>query len=165
MNFESLARISVDLAIIGLYGYAGYTDFRFLKIRNGTVLAILATALIGALLVGLPALASSILVGLALFAITLPFWLISGKVVGAGDVKLLAVTGVVAGLSQVFLFAVYLIMYSLVLIVLTFYLRNILLLPLGLSERLTHFASQNRVPYGVPIALSAITMIISGALY
>jgi prepilin peptidase CpaA len=98
-----------------------------------------------------------LLTGGLLFAFTFPFWL--GRLIGAGDVKLLAVSGFIVGIDDVLELAVLTLGFSIVSIVVIGYGRYLLLLPAAFNRRLETILKQGRIPYGVPVSLAAICIV------
>lgn len=154
---SSLSQSLLGLCLIGLYAYVACTDFSRLKIANSAVVAIAVTAAAVWAVNGITQLGVSLLVGVILFAITFPFWLLGA--VGAGDVKLLAASGIAVGLADVVAFAALILLYSVLLLVGISYGRQLFLFPVAITRRFQAFLDDGRIPYGVPIALAAITTI------
>ncbi|PBB94781.1 prepilin peptidase [Mesorhizobium sp. WSM3862] len=135
----------------------GWLDFTTQKIANRDVLLLLFLGVGSLQLIsvatgswwdmGLSALASlALLIGL------FPFWSL-GKV-GAGDVKLMAVTPILVGSSSLFLFSLLLLFFALVTALLV---KNPFLLPEGAFRvYVQHFDRKGVVPFGVPISAAAI---------
>lgn len=147
----------ITIALVSIYCYIAYTDFTRLKIRNEAVFALAIVAGVASLLQGATYFGAAVLIGGVFFAVTFPLWLLG--TIGAGDVKLIAVSGVAVGPSDVFVFSTLILIFSLLTLVVISYARHIALLPVVLSRRLTTFLSEGRIPYGLPIALAAITVI------
>jgi Flp pilus assembly protein protease CpaA len=111
----------------------------------------------------MPTLPIDLAIGATLFLVTFVIWLTT-RALGAGDVKLIGVTGAIVGAQDAFLFAVLLMVFSLVFVASMYLLRRIQFLPIAFSNRLIEMTRQRRVPYGVPIALAA-GMIIAKRLF
>jgi prepilin peptidase CpaA len=158
--------IGSDLAV-GAYVfalvYAGMSDFLSLRIPNWLTGALAAAFPVAALLVGqdvhwlshLEAGFGTFVVGAILFAL---------RVMGGGDVKLLAAVALWVGLSQLLSFVVLtaFIGGAFALVVLLLRAPAVQLGVLALFKRLPPFAHENTpIPYGVPIAIAGIMLVPS----
>lgn len=161
------AQVLLQAIIICLLVRIAVIDFKTQRIANRDVLALAALGLAVLVLVALwrqEQLRSgvwwnvwvSVLAAVALFAVLLPFWLM--RKVGAGDVKLMAAAPLVAGAEGMLVFALLLLVFTLVTVAIV---RNPLLLPSPLFRQyIEHLERKRVVPYGVPIAaaLTGVTL-------
>jgi prepilin peptidase CpaA len=147
----------LNAVMISIYAHVAYTDFARWKITNAAVLALSACALLAYAAAGLDRFSSGLLAGALFFAITFPFWL--ARLTGAGDVKLIAVTGFIVGFDDIFKLAVLMLGFSLLLLIALWYAQYILFIPAALNRRLTEILQDGRVPYGVPISLAAVSIL------
>jgi prepilin peptidase CpaA len=163
--------ILVHAVIIALLIRIALVDFRVQKITNRDVLLLGGTggaALVLGALQGIEQQQAdvwwnvylSLTVGAVLFVGLFPFWLL--RKVGAGDVKLMAVTPLVAGAENMFLFALLLLALA---ALVAFFVRNPMLIPAPLVRQyLQHFERKGVVPFGVPIAGALLGVEILRAL-
>jgi prepilin peptidase CpaA len=152
-----LIDLLLSAAMISIYAYVAYTDFSCWKITNAAVLALSACGLVAYGIAGFDGLWGGLLAGVLFFGITFPFWL--AHMTGAGDVKLIAVTGFVIGFDDIFSLAVLTLLFSLLMLIALSYARYVLFIPAALNRRLAEILQAGRVPYGVPISLAAVTML------
>ncbi len=152
--------ICTKLVLIALLCKIAVIDFTRQKIGNDDVLAMLAlgilTIVVGWLggadpwLVGL-----GIIAALVLFCLLMPFWM--AGMVGAGDVKFLAVSPILVGGGDLLLFSVVLLVAAAATALI---IKNPILLPEGVFRRYIQFFDRNQVvPFGVPISVSLIVVL------
>jgi Flp pilus assembly protein protease CpaA len=98
-------------------------------------------------------------IGAALLVVTFTLWLTT-RAIGAGDVKLIAITGVIVGAKDALFFAALLLFFSVIYVALVAILRKLQWMPIVFSNRLVEIVQANRVPYGVPIGLAAVTIVV-----
>ncbi|TIP06139.1 MAG: prepilin peptidase [Mesorhizobium sp.] len=147
------------LAIL-LLGRIAWTDFSTQRISNRDVLLLLSLGL-GALQfqalqthswleMGISAFG-----GAALFLALFPFWLLHK--IGAGDVKLMSITPLLIGGSNLLVFAVLLLVFAIGTAALV---KNPFLMPAGIFRHyVQHMDRKGVVPFGVPISMAAICAI------
>ena len=161
----TLAWLILAAAAVAQLVSIGRTDFMTQKISNASVGLLLLTA------VAVRAvdfywhydpyridqsaslnLEASVILAAVLFAVTFVFWLF--RKIGAGDVKLLAVVGLLVGFQASIVFAIFLLACT----VLTYIvMKQPLLLPERMfREYVASLARYDRVPFGVPISTAAI---------
>ena len=133
-----------------------YSDLVLYKIRNWSVLVILAAWLVVRVADGFAHLPGDLLVGGIVFALAFAFW--AFRLIGAGDAKLLGACALTIGYDDAFLFSLLLLAMSAIFIVAVRTLSTIPQLPLVVSARLIEIAGTRRIPYGVPIALATLTI-------
>lgn len=146
--------------MLGLAGMAwiAVADFRTLKIRNVDVLVLTA---IGAVIVATDPDAvwkSSLLVATVLFALSFVLWSI--KMIGAGDAKFYFPLGLIVGWSGAGIYVVFLLVTSAMFL---WILRMEARKPPGggaFRRRLALIAEKRKIPYGVPMAISAILAVL-----
>lgn len=143
------------LAVILLL-YVAWVDFWTLKVRNASVLALLAVYLVFSVTEGFVSLAPDLFAAVLLFLLGLIFWLI-GKM-GAGDAKLFFPLGLFVGHAGLVPFAVGLIAG-------TFLLLLALRAPSDAAQgaaarRLVELRRTGRVPYAVPMVIGGLTALI-----
>lgn len=152
-----LVGTALVLLATGLVARIALIDFRTKKISNEHVLQLLFVALSIRILEILQAndlggLWVPVVVSVILFIILIAFWLL-GKL-GAGDVKLLSVVPLLVGTGGLTAFMLAFLAFSLV----TYAVMKFpMLLPKTVFR--THveaMASEDRVPFGVPIGLATI---------
>jgi prepilin peptidase CpaA len=149
-----LIDLLLNAAMISIYAFIAYTDFSRWKITNSAVLALSACGLLSYAAAGFDGFLSGLLAGALFFGITFPFWL--ARLTGAGDVKLIAVTGFVIGFDDIFTLAVLMLAFSVLMLIALRYAQYVLFIPAALNKRLTEILQDGRVPYGVPISLAAV---------
>lgn len=146
---------------IPLLARIAWLDFTTQKIANRDVLLLLCLGAGGLLLLSLQSgswwdLGLSAMAGLLLFVALFPFWAL--RKIGAGDVKLLAVTPFLIGEGDLIVFSGLLLVFALVTALVV---KNPLLLPQGAFRLYTqHLDRQGVVPFGVPISMAAIFTIV-----
>lgn len=153
---ESLAAL-IYIFQIAIYLYVAYTDFMRWKVTNRAVLALLGSAVLAQVNAGFDALLPDLLIAALLFGLTFPFWL--ARHMGAGDVKLLTVTGFVVGMDEAFPLAALMLAISIVMLVAMSYGRYLFILPAAFNRRFTEILQHGKVPYGVPISLATISLL------
>ncbi|MBZ9845743.1 prepilin peptidase [Mesorhizobium sp. CA5] len=93
--------------------------------------------------------------GLALFLALFPFWLL--RKVGAGDVKLMSVTPLLIGGSNLAVFSILLLVFA---VATAAIIKNPFLMPAGMFRHyVQHMDRKGVVPFGVPISAAAICAI------
>lgn len=153
----SLIGTALVLLAGGLVGRIALIDFKTKKISNEHVVQVLLVALAIRVLeilqassftyLWVPAAASA-----ALFAILIVFWLL-GKV-GAGDVKFLAIVPLLVGTGGLTAFMWAFLAFS---VATYFVMKFPTLLPKTMFRTYVEaMASEDRVPFGVPIALATM---------
>ncbi|TPI13101.1 prepilin peptidase [Mesorhizobium sp. B4-1-3] len=137
-----------------------WRDFTTQKISNSDVLLLLCLG-VGSLQLAASVAGSwwdmglSAIAAFALFVGLFPFWVL--RKVGAGDVKLMAVTPFLMGGTLLAVFSVLLLVFALATAMLV---KNPFLLPAGAFRvYVQHLDRKRVVPFGVPISAAAICTI------
>ncbi|NRG18510.1 prepilin peptidase [Rhizobiales bacterium] len=142
-----------------------WSDFTTLKIRNNDILillGILAIWLAADYAQALPHLG----MGAIFFLMSFPLWL-AGKL-GAGDVKFLAVGGLICGFQSALIFALALLGCALLFAALYYWLPfvSVSLVSLGpMGTRLSELIEMRKVPYGVPIAVASAVALAANTVF
>jgi prepilin peptidase CpaA len=147
----------LNAAMILAYFYAACVDFSRWRITNLAAFALLACSIAAYANNGFDDLLPGLLAGTLLFGVAFPFWL--ARQTGAGDVKLLAVTGFVIGMDHVLLLAVLILVFFILMLLAMSYARHVAFIPAAVRKRLADIRRRGRVPYGVPISLAAISVL------
>lgn len=156
------------IAAIACLLVIGWRDFVTLKISNKIVLVLLGLYLAYAAVrffsgqADVPALIDDLIAGAVLFGLTFVFWLL-GKI-GAGDVKLYLPVGLFVGLNGLLPYAVFLAVTSIAILVVIKAGGRIAKGQTLIGQRLIELRKSGRVPYGVPMGLSAIGVMIGERL-
>lgn len=154
------ASLLLKALAIPLLARIAWIDFTTQKIANRDVLLLLCLGLGSLQLLSVQAgswwdMGLSAIAGLVLFIALFPFWVM--RKVGAGDVKLIAVTPFLIGGSDLAVFSVLLLVFALATAVL---IRNPFLLPAGAFRHYVQYLDRKGVvPFGVPISAAAICTI------
>jgi prepilin peptidase CpaA len=149
--------ILLQAILIALLIRIALIDFRIQRITNRDVMALagLGTARLALLCLQIdiwwPLLLAAI-IGFVLLVALLPFWLL--RKVGAGDVKLLAVSPLVAGGDNLLPFSFLLLIFATTVALL---IKNPMLMPAPVFRQyLEHFERKGFVPFGVPISAALV---------
>lgn len=154
--FDSFAPI-LTVGLIVVYSHVLYTDFTRFKITNATILSLLAIGCAAKFVIGSSTILPDLITAGLLFALTFVFWL--ARALGAGDVKLLTVSGFIIGSGNILEFAVYILAFSFLLLVAAAFSGFLLFLPTVVNQQLVAIIQKGKVPYGVPISLAAIAIL------
>lgn len=154
----SLIEILLLLAAAGMFVRVAWTDFNTLLIANRDVAIILGLGLLYSGLYHYSELPQRMAISAFLFAVPFVFWIF--RTVGAGDVKLMGSVGFVVGFENAFLFVIGVLLVSLIMLMILRISSNLTFLPSAVLKRFATFLDKGHVPYGVPIAISAIIVII-----
>jgi len=157
-DLSALASICIVLVATGLLLRICWTDFFLMKIWNTDLLILLAFG-IASLIITRPD-DLGLRIGLAglLFGLSFVFWIF--KTLGAGDVKLFGVVGLLIEPQHLLVF-VLLNMVFVALIHLGYQYASLLrFVPQIAGRRMLALAATGRIPYGVAISLSAIALLL-----
>lgn len=143
---------TIAFAAMALLVITAYSDIRTFRIPNVVVLAITALGIGRLLLLGDP-IAATYAVGAVLFIFVIGFALFSGRLIGAGDVKLLLATMLLIRYRDIFEFFVLMSGFGALLSAIIAFRKHV---PLG--PRLA--MSRSTVPYGVAISAAAIATLL-----
>lgn len=156
------------IAAIACLLFIGWRDFVTLKISNKIVLVLLGVYVAYTGLrffvegLSVAAIIDELIAGGILFGLTFVFWLL-GKI-GAGDVKLYLPVGLFIGLNGLLPYAVFLAITSILTLMV---IKGGGRLSKGKSwfgQRLIELRGLGKVPYGVPMGLSAVCVMIGERL-
>ena len=159
---SELATDGVVVVIVGVLIHVMWTDFTLLKIRNRSILVLVGLYLLFAALQGFDEVRTDVAAGALLFLISLVFWAM--RAMGAGDVKLYGVLGLLIGLRLLPLFVVLLLAASFV------FLGLVSIAGRSRSEgwiisRLRETKASGKAPYGVIMCAAAIPVIVLRTLW
>jgi prepilin peptidase CpaA len=150
-----------------LFFYAAWSDFRYWKIPNGAILALLAlyslragaallmTEDVGAALFSSAGIGGDIGAGLLLFALGVGLWAFG--LFGAGDAKLFLPIGLFIGWNGMSLFAIFLLIGGILALLA---LRLPMPLPLAhisVFMRIEEIRATRKIPYGVIMVIAALS--------
>lgn len=130
-----------------------------MKVRNKAVLVLLGLYLVHAALERFDALVGDLIAGGLLFVIGFAMWLAKGM--GAGDAKLMLPIGLFAGYLSLPIFAILLLLNSVIL----FILINLAARVGGNGrfwQRLKRMKREGKVPYALPLVVAAVPSMILG---
>ncbi|AWB49516.1 hypothetical protein HYN69_14310 [Gemmobacter aquarius] len=148
----------VDLAVSGiamaLLARIAWIDFQTLRIANRDVLVLIGTVAVLVVPGVTPYGWANLLPGVILFALGVLFWLL--RSMGAGDAKLFFPLGILIGWQGIATFALCLLPFSLLFLGLAKLGAAGRLGQGGLATRLATIGRGRGIPYGVPMAFSAI---------
>jgi prepilin peptidase CpaA len=156
--------IAPVLCACGLFLLAAWQDFRSWKIRNWTVLALIAVYLVLALIrwavsgsLDSGTLLGELAAGLLLFALGFTLWLFG--LFGAGDAKLFLPVGLFVGFAYLTPFAIALMVSAVVVfLALKYPIPPVYLAWPGIA-RIDEIRRTGKVPYGVVITVAALVAI------
>ncbi|TIW20842.1 MAG: prepilin peptidase [Mesorhizobium sp.] len=160
MSLLLAASLLLKALAVPLLARVAWVDFSTQKISNRDVLLLLCLGLGSLQLFSVQAgswwdMGLSAIAGLILFIALFPFWVL--RKVGAGDVKLMAVTPFLIGGSNLTVFSVLLLVFA---IATAAVVKNPFLLPAGMFRHyVQHMDRKGVVPFGVPISAAAICTI------
>lgn len=152
-----LSLIGQSLTVGFLIVIAVY-DARHLRIPNPWVLAMLVLYLLSQGPLGFPFWKSDLLIGAVLFGLGFVMWML--RSLGAGDAKLMLPLGMHLGLAGATFFAVALLMIS-VLFFLAIQIAGRTNSRSALGQWLATMKSSGKVPYGVPLAIAAVPVLVA----
>lgn len=151
------ASLLLKVLAIPLLARIAWVDFATQKISNRDVMLLLCLGLGSLQFLSLLSgswwnMGLSALAGLVLFIALFPFWAL--RKVGAGDVKLMAVTPFVIGGSDLIVFSALLLVFALATALIV---KNPFMLPEGAFRLyVEHLDRKGVVPFGVPISVASI---------
>ncbi|AZO32152.1 MULTISPECIES: prepilin peptidase [unclassified Mesorhizobium] len=160
MSLLLAASLLLKALAVPLLARVAWVDFSTQKISNRDILLLLCMGLGSLQLFSVQTgswwdMGLSAIAGLILFIALFPFWVL--RKVGAGDVKLIAVTPLLIGGSNLTVFSVLLLVFA---IATAAVVKNPFLLPAGMFRHyVQHMDRKGVVPFGVPISAAAICTI------
>jgi len=152
-----LSQSSIIVACL-LMLYVAWEDYKEFRIQNKYVLTLIGIYLIYAHSGQYITIGFDLIAGFILFGLGVGFWLFG--LMGAGDAKLYFPVGLFVGFTSLNIYAVYLVIFSLLL-----WLLIKLPIPLPfqhmfLSIRFDELRKGKQVPYAIPITFSAIAVLL-----
>ena len=100
----------IEIAVVAVLFYVGYTDFRTFKIRNNVLLLLLVLYVLLALVDrSLFEVMWNVILAVVMFGVLL--WFYTQRAIGGGDVKLLTVACLWVGIHCALLFSILLILF------------------------------------------------------
>ncbi|MEL6643283.1 MAG: prepilin peptidase [Pseudomonadota bacterium] len=150
------------IASIACLLFIGWRDFVTLKISNQIVIVLLVLYLGFTATRGFDGIVDDLLAGGLLFGLTFIFWLL-GKI-GAGDVKLYLPVGLFIGLNGLLPYAVFLAATSILVLLVIKVGGRFAKGTTYFGKRLQELRGLGKVPYGVPMGLSAVGVMIGERL-
>src|SRR5688572_23720205 len=133
-------------------------DFFYLKIPNRDLTALLGVAVAFLMVSWPPDLFLRLGFGSILFALGFVFWLL--RALGAGDVKLFGIVGCLISSSDALAFVVLILVFALAIVFLYRKVEDLRFLPQFAGRRVLELVGTGRVPYGVPISLATISLLV-----
>ena len=154
---STLASLAALLCVVGVMLRICWTDFFLLKIFNRDLLVLSAAILAYLLLRGIDDWFLRLFLAAVLFALSFAFWVF--RTLGAGDVKLFGLTGLLIPPEQAVSFALLLLAFVAAMLLLLRKAEALRSIPWIAGRRAMELASTGRIPYGVPIALAGIVTV------
>lgn len=149
---------ALTLAAGGWLLVIAWRDFWTLRISNRDVAVLLVLAALTRAALGFPGGWADLAAGLILFGLGIVFWLL--RMMGAGDAKLYLPLGVLIGWQGLLPFALLLLPVSVGVLGLMALGRRMLPPASRLRQRLQAIAARRAIPYGVPMVIAAIIVLI-----
>lgn len=151
-SFPLLATLAVA---IGVLVHVALTDLRIAKIRNTSILILLAVWAVLMALEGFGRILDSLAAGGLMLAIGVAAWLM--RVMGAGDSKLLLVAGLMLGIETLVPFSMLLALSTAVfVVVLALVKRFAVTLPPAAYVRVADIVATRKIPAAVPISTALV---------
>ncbi len=148
---EKVALLTACLFLV----FVAWEDFRKFRVRNSSVLALLAIYVVFALARGnFNPVIYDLYGGLLLFLLGVAFWF--AKLMGAGDAKLFFAVGFWVSLPNLFGWSILLLLCSVVLLALVRVPFPLGMRHLAVIDRLDELRRGKKVPYAVPISVATI---------
>jgi Flp pilus assembly protein protease CpaA len=155
---ETMSTVLYLIAIVLLIRIC-WTDFFHLKIWNRDLLILLGVTAAFLLISWPDDLLLRLGLGAVFFALSFVFWL--QKAVGAGDVKLFGLVGILIKPDQAILLLLLIMAFVLVIFVLYRKADHLRYIPQLAGRRVLELVETGRIPYGVPISLATISVMLS----
>jgi Flp pilus assembly protein protease CpaA len=146
-------RFYLEVALVAVMFYVGFTDFRTFKIRNNVLLLLLLLYVLFALIARTPSeILSNVIFATIIFAALVLFY--TKGVIGGGDVKLVALVCLWVGAHCALLFSILLLFFI-----------GLHLLAAWLGRANTKpLAGRFAIPYAPSVAGALIVTVMSGCL-
>lgn len=152
-----------QIAAVGLFIWIAICDFRTLKVRNRSLVALIAIYIAASLVHGAASLPGDLVAGVVLFGIGFVSWKL--RIMGGGDVKLFFVLGIYLGFDGLGPFAVLLMVVS-VLVYAVIQVVGRFAAPDtsgGFIGRIKAMGVDHKVPYAVVLVAAALPIIIANS--
>lgn len=134
-------------------------DFQTFRIRNKRIVVLIGLYLLLAIFDQFSDIKSSIAAAAFLFSMGFAFWCLG--LMGAGDVKLYLVVGLLTGWENLLFYVLWLIVFSLMLLILLKAPVPKAFQHIGFWSRVMEIKETKHAPYGVPISLATIVVLLS----
>jgi Flp pilus assembly protein protease CpaA len=154
-----IAATALLVVAVGILLRISWTDFFYLKIWNRDLLVLAGVAAAHLIVVSPDDLMLRLGLGGILFTLSFVFWLFGS--LGAGDVKLFGVVGCLIPPSQAIPFVALILVFALAIILILRRADSLRYVPQLAGRRVLELAGTGRVPYGVPIALAGVALILT----
>jgi prepilin peptidase CpaA len=146
-------RFYIEVALVAVMFYVGYTDFRSFKIRNNVLLLLLLLYVLFALVARTPPeILSNVIFAAIIFAVLALFY--TKGVIGGGDVKLVSIVCLWVGVHCALLFS---------LLLLLFIGLHLVAAWLGWADT-KPLAGRFAIPYAPSVAGALIITVMAGCL-
>jgi prepilin peptidase CpaA len=146
-------RFYIEVALVAVMFYVGFTDFRTFKIRNDVLLLLLLLYVLFALVARTPSeILSNVIFAAIIFAVLVLFY--TKGVIGGGDVKLVALVCLWVGVHCALLFSI---------LLLLFIGLHLFAAWLGWANT-KPLAGRFAIPYAPSVAGALIATVMSGCL-
>jgi prepilin peptidase CpaA len=146
-------RFYIEVALVAVMFYVGFTDFRTFKIRNNVLLLLLLLYVLFALVARAPSeILSNVVFAAIIFAVLALFY--TKGVIGGGDVKLVAIACLWVGVHCALLFSI---------LLLIFIGLHLVAAWLGWANT-KPLAGRFAIPYAPSVAGALIVTVMSGCL-
>ena len=148
------------LFITSIYLVAvAWEDFQTFRIRNIRILVLIGLYFLLAVFDQFSGIKSSIAAAAFLFSMGLTFWCFG--LMGAGDVKLYLAVGLLTGWENLLFYVLWLIVFSLMLLILLKAPVPKAFQHIRFWSRVMEIRETKHAPYGVPISLATIVVLLS----
>ena len=146
-------RFYIEVALVAVMFYVGFTDFRTFKIRNDVLLLLLLLYVLFALVTRTPSeILSNVIFATILFAVLALFY--TKGIIGGGDVKLVSIVCLWVGVHCALLFSI---------LLLIFIGLHLVAAWLGWANT-KPLAGRFAIPYAPSVAGALIATVVSGCL-
>ena len=154
--------LAAQAVAIFLIVAAAIHDARHFRIGNRLILILIAVYLVARGAVGFPDWTDDLAGGALLFVMGFAMWML--RVLGAGDAKLMLPLGALMGLTALAPFAILLIGVSLIMYA-AILIAHVARASKGFAGWLAAMRREGRVPYGVPLALASVPVLMLKAYF
>jgi prepilin peptidase CpaA len=157
-SFAGIAPLVLSAVAVAILLRVCWTDFFDLKIWNRDLFALLLVTGLMLIIVWPWDILLRLGFGATLFCLGLIFWML--RWMGAGDVKLLGTVGCLVDSEHLFMFVLLNLIFATGMVVFLRKAETLRLIPHLAGRRAVELAAGGRVPFGIPIALSAIAVLV-----